>query len=401
MPPSESKHHVLITGASIAGNALAFWLERAGHAVTLVERTPGFREGGQNIDVRGAARTVLQRMSLEAQVDAWGTRERGVVFVDENDEVVAEFDQADGEDSLTAELEILRGDLAHVLADATGDRVERRYDDSIRAVTSSDDGVQVTFESGRAERFDLAVIAEGVGSSTRELVFAGENEPRWLDVDMGYFSIPRGPRDGDLARWYNAPGGRSVFLRPDRLGTTTRAVLTLQRAAEGEQDWDVDRQKSFLGEQFADAGWDTERVLDGLRSTDDFYFDVLRQVKLPRWSKGRVVLLGDAAWCATPIAGAGTSLAIVGAYVLAGEIQRQPSPADALAAYEMVLRPYVEQAQDVPKIGPRFAQPQSRLGVLLQRALLGVAARPTVQKLVKPLFSSKTEAIELPDYPLR
>lgn len=189
-----------------------------------------------------------------------------------------------------------------------------------------------------------------------------------------------------------------MSLRPDREGTTTRVVLTLQRCSTGEYDLDIVAQKAFLHDRFADAGWETPRVLDGMASTEDFYFDALRQVRMERWSKGRVVLLGDAAWCVTPLGGAGATLAIVGAYVLAGELARGASHVDAFAAYERVRRRSVEHVQGTSKFGARIAQPHSRLGILAQRAALGIAARPAVQKLVKPLIAKAPNEIEVPDY---
>ncbi|HEU4534214.1 MAG TPA: FAD-dependent monooxygenase, partial [Polyangiaceae bacterium] len=191
-----------------------------------------------------------------------------------------------------------------------------------------------------------------------------------------------------------------VFLRPDRKGTT-RAVLTLQGPSGGEDRLTPDEQKAFLTERFADAGWETPRVLEGLAASDDFYFEVLRQVRLARWSSGRVVLTGDAAWCVTPLGGLGASLALVGAYVLAGELSGTQDVGEALAAYERILRPYVEQAQHVPKAGPRMAQPHSRFGVALQRALLGVAAAPGVRQVVSKLLTPADDKLDLPDYGAR
>ena len=294
---------ILITGASVAGNTAAWWLGRAGFDVTVVERTPEFRDGGQNIDVRGSGRAVLRRMGLERAALDQGTGEEGTAWVEADGKIAAQFLIDDtGTDGPTAEMEILRGDLARLLYEPARAYVTYRFGDRIAGVEQDPDGVTVTFASGTVARYDAVIVAEGVGSATRELVFPGENEPRWMDLTIAYFTIPRVADDDRLWRWYNAPGGRSVSLRPDRHGTA-RAMLSVQQPPGGEQDWGVDRQKAWLRECFANAGWQTDRVLDGMRSTDDFYFDVLRQARMPRWSKGRVVLTGDAAWCATPIAG--------------------------------------------------------------------------------------------------
>lgn len=347
------KGRVLVSGASIAGPALAFWLARHGFAVTLLERAPAFRDGGQNIDVRGAGRQVLQRMGLEGAVAARNTGERGVRFVDAQDRSVALFDRDSfGANGPTAELEILRGDLARLLFDASRGTVETIFGDRICAVENGSDAVTVTLERGGRRSFDLLLVAEGIGSATRRLVF-GAVPRRPFDLYLGYFTIPKGPGDGDIARWYNAPGGRSVFLRPDRQGHT-RALLGLQHKPAGWEDLPPPEQKRLLQQRFADAGWEVPRVLAGMAEADDFYFESIGQIRMPRWSAGRVALVGDAGYAPAPVSGMGTSLALVGAYVLAGELARQPDRAAAFARYESLLRPYVHQGQAVPKLAPRL-----------------------------------------------
>ncbi|WNG51966.1 FAD-binding monooxygenase [Archangium minus] len=389
---------VLITGASVAGPVLAWWLHRFGMNATVVERAPRFRDGGQNIDVRGAGRVVLRRMGLERAAMEAGTGELGIAFVDADNQVKARFDRdMFGGKGPTAELEILRGDLARLVYEHSRGTAEYIFGDTIQALDDRGNGIEVTFKNGGTRRFDLVIAAEGIGSSTRRLLFGDAARRRPLDLYMGYFSIPKGENDGDLARWYNAPGGRSVFLRPDRRGGT-HAVLTLQQAPCGYEKLSPDAQKQVLMERFADAGWETPRVLEGLARADDFYFEKIGQVRLDRWSKGRTVLVGDAAYAPSPISGMGTTLGVVGAYVLAGELSRHDDHSEAFAAYERIMRPYVEQAQDVPKLGPRIAQPQTRLGIALQRAVLNLATKPGLRELAGKLLEPPAEKIDLPDY---
>jgi len=399
--------HILVTGSSVAGNTAAWALSQAGCKVTVVERAPEFRDGGQNIDVRGVGRDVLRRMGLERAALDQGTGEEGTAWIDEAGRAVAEFKTDElASDGPTAEMEILRGDLARLLYDAVRERVEYRFRDHVVGIGADDmaagEAAAVRFASGAQERFDAVIVAEGVGSTTRELVFAGENKPRWMDLTLAYFTIPRAPDDDRMWRWYHTTGGRSVSLRPDRHGTT-RAMLTIQRPTEGEQDWDTDTQKRFLREQFADAGWQAPRVLAGMETTEDFYFDALRQVHLPRWHQGRVVLTGDAAWCATPLAGIGTTLALTGAYVLAGEIARAGDSGrleDAFAAYEKAMRPMVEQGQNVPKIGPRLMNPHSRLGIHLLHGALHLASLPGVRDAFAKLVNRELDEPDLSRYAL-
>ncbi|MCC0808140.1 FAD-binding monooxygenase [Methylobacterium sp. W2] len=391
-------HRILVTGASVAGSTLAWWLAHLGHEVTVVERAPAFRDGGQNIDVRGVGREVLRRMGLDERALEQGTGETGTAWVDGDGRVVARFmtDELGG-DGPTAEMEILRGDLARLLYEAARDSANFRFGDRVEHIQDDGDAAAVTFASGLTERYDAVVVAEGVGSTTRELAFPGESEPRWMDLTIAYFTIPRVADDDRLWRWYNATGGRSVSLRPDRKGTT-RAMISVRQPPAGEQHWDVDRQKAFLRERFVDAGWQARRVLAGMDSTEDFYFDVLRQVRMPHWSKGRVGLTGDAAWCATPLAGIGTTLAITGAFVLAQELSRNRDVRAGFAAYERAMRPMVEQGQGVPKIAPKLANPKTRLGIRLLHGALRIASTRFVRRVFGTLFSRPPRAPDLSAY---
>lgn len=389
---------ILITGASVAGNTAAWWLGRAGFDVTVVERTSTFRDGGQNIDVRGSGRDVLRRMGLEQMVLDRGTGEEGTVWVDAQGKATARFLTADmGSNGPTAEMEILRGDLSRLLYEPAAEHATYRFGDSVSAIDQDDAGASVTFASGLTERYEAVIVAEGVGSATRTLVFPRENEPRWMDLTIAYFTIARTLDDDRLWRWYNTTGGRSISLRPDRHGTT-RAMLSVQQRPGGEQDWDVDRQKSWLRERFRDAGWQSPRVLAGMDTTDDFYFDVLRQVRMKRWSNSRVVLTGDAAWCATPIAGIGTTLAITGAYVLAMELARSADATTAFAAYEQAMRPMVEDAQGVPKFVPRLMNPHSRLGIRVLHGVLDLASKPSVRGIAGKLVGGRSKHPDLSLY---
>lgn len=389
---------ILVTGASIAGNTVAALLGRHGADVTVVERAPAFRDGGQNVDVRGVGREVLRRLGLEQAALDCGTGEQGTAWVNEDGSEAARFDadEIDG-DGPTAEMEILRGDLARLLHDATGNEVAFRYDDHIVAIDEEAQTAAVTFASGAIEQYDAVIIAEGVGSSTRDIIFANENDPRWMDMIIAYFTIPRTADDDRMWRWFNSPGKRSISLRPDHQGTT-RAMLCLSKEPGGEQDWDRERQKAFLRDRFSDAGWEATRVLAAMDETEDFYFDVLRQVRMPRWSKGRVVLTGDAAWCATPLAGVGTTLAVTGAYVLAEELARSVTVAEAFSAYEEQMRPMVVDGQGIPKTAPRLMHPKTRLGIRLLHGALGLASLPPARNAAAKLFGGDGVEVDLSRY---
>lgn len=391
---------VLVTGASIAGPALAYWLSRQGMDVTVVEKASAFRDGGQTIDVRGAGRVVVQRMGLEDKILANTTQEQGIAFVDQHNRTQAFIgvDAFDG-DGPIAELEILRGELAKLLIEHSQDRVTYRFGDCIDAIEDDGEHVHVRFEQGGEQVYDLVIVAEGIGSATRNRVFGDEVQRRSLDLYTAYFTVPRQPSDGQVMRWYNIPGGRCVCLRPDNLGTT-RAFLSFQQTPSGYEKLPQDAQITLLKQRFADVGWETPRVLAALEHTTDLYLDAVGQVKMPRWSKGRIALVGDAAYCASPISGMGTSLGLCGAYVLAGELGRHADHRQAFAAYEALMRPYVAQAQNVPKFAPRLASPHSRLGIALGHGVLRLANVPGFKGLFGKLLAPKADAIDLPNYGL-
>ncbi|WP_438007505.1 FAD-dependent monooxygenase [Sorangium sp. So ce321] len=389
---------VLISGASIAGPALAFWLARHGFRPVVVERADALRLGGQNIDVQGAAREVVRRMGIEGDIRAAATGEQGLRFVDEHDVTRAELPAGSSDaGAFTKELEILRGDLARILYDHTRGATEYIFGDQIKGLRDHGDRVTVSFEHGAERDVDLVVAADGIRSRTRTLIVGDEPRIRPLDLYASYFTIPRGASDTAWARWYNAPGSRSILLRPDNVGTT-RASLWFLSPTRGHERLSSAEQKALLARVYAGAGWETPRVLAGLADAEDVYFDAVSQVMAPRWSHGRAALVGDAAYCPSPVSGMGASLSLVGAYVLAGELSRHANHRDAFAAYEKLMRPYVDRAQKLPPGVPWIAHPKSRLGISILHGVLRLAFSPLVRPREGWPGSSAADKIELPDY---
>ena len=390
---------VLISGASIAGPTLAFWLTRFGFQTTLIERADSLRLGGQNIDVTGAAQKIVQLMGIENDIRAANTGELGVRFVDENNRTKAELPK--GESTIgTRELEILRGDLAKLLFDLTKDQVEYIFGDQITGLKQEEAGVTVTFQNGVDRQFDLVICADGIRSKTRALIFGDEPTVRSLGLYVSYFTIPRATTDSAWARWYNAPGSRVIFIRPDNEGTT-RVSFSFLSAPKGYERLPVPEQKEILKETFADAGWEAPRILAELDTNPDIYFDGISQVIAPRWSNGRCAMVGDAAFCPSPLSGMGTSLAIVGAYVLAGELSSNRDYEQAFAAYESRLRPFVDQVQKLPPGVPWVAHPKTKIGIAVFNAGIRLISSRFAKK-VSDLFSngeaSTDDKITLPDY---
>ncbi|HEX7306679.1 FAD-dependent monooxygenase [Lentzea sp.] len=374
--------HAVISGASIAGLSAAFWLRRTGWEVTVLERAAEFRDGGQNVDVRGTAREVLTRMGLFDAVKEQNTTETGTVFVGSSGEVLAELPSI-GPDSATAELEVLRGDFATTILRHLPEGVEIHYGDTISAVEDGADDVAITTASGRTFRADLLVVAEGVRSTTRDLVFGDQVERDDLGIAMVFGTIPRTASDDSRWRWYTTTGGRQIHLRPDNHGTT-RAML----ACTGDfAVHDRDAVLSRFREHYAGAGWEADRVLDGFEGSDDVYVDQLTQIRMPVWHRGRVCVAGDAAWCVTPMGGGGASLALTSGYVLAAALSGTARQEDGLAAYEEWMRPLVDDVQNFPRWMVPVAYPRTRLGLGLRR----VADKVITSRLFAPLTAKFTE----------
>ncbi|GAA3339252.1 FAD-dependent monooxygenase [Amorphoplanes nipponensis] len=383
---------VLISGGGIAGPALAFWLARHGIGATIVERAPAPRPGGQTVDIRGAARTVVDRMGLREAIRARQVDERGVALVDGAGRRLAEL-PADlfGGDGIVAETEILRGDLADVLRAHAGPGVEHRYGDRLVALAQDPHGVDVRFASGRTERFDVVVGADGVHSGVRELAFGPEREfVRHLGAYTGWFSVPD---PGDLDHWFlmhNAPGGRVAGLRPARDGAAM-ASLTFTSPPRPVT-------RELLAERMAGVGWRVPALLAGLREAGDCYLDAVSRVRVRRWARGRVVLLGDAGYCGSPLAGQGTSLALVGAYVLAGELAAgRGDPPAAFAAYQRELAAYVAAGTRLPPGGVRGFAPHSAAMIALRAASTRMMTRAPLRAVMARQFA-KADRITLKEY---
>ncbi|MEV6062947.1 FAD-dependent monooxygenase [Nocardia asteroides] len=350
-----SETRVLVAGASIAGPALAHWLHRWGAVVTVVERAAELRPGGQAVDARGVTKEVIRRMGLDPAVRAACTQTIGAHTVDADGNVLETFRvDDDGGDGFIAEIEILRGDLSQVLYDDTRDDVEYIFGDRIAELVQDADGVEVVFASGDRRRFELVVGADGLHSGLRALVF-GSHElfVRHLGHALAFFSVPN---EFGLDTWLldYQESGRSAGLRPIQDATRAMAMFSFP-AADIDIDYrDIEAQKRLLRARMDGMGWLTPRILAHLDDTPDFYLDQVAQVVLDRWSRGRVGLLGDAAFSSSPMSGQGTGLALVGAYVLAGELAAAGwNPELGFARYEARMRSFVEANQEIAQLNAR------------------------------------------------
>jgi 2-polyprenyl-6-methoxyphenol hydroxylase-like FAD-dependent oxidoreductase len=398
----QHQRDVLISGASIAGPALAYWLRRYGFNPTVVEVAPAPRSGGQAIDLRGAARTVADRMGILDEVRRAHVGTRGMAYVDAAGKRLASMpaDLLGDSGGAIAEIEIMRGDLVSILHKATRDDVEYVFGDTITDLAQGDDDVKVTFERAQPRRFDLVVGADGLHSGVRRLAFGPESRfVRHLGAYVAVFSVAS---HLDLDGWellYNVPG-KTAGIYPVRHGTEARALFFFAAPPLDYDRHDLDQQKRLLAEAFAGVGWEVPRLLAAMWEAPDFYFDSVSQVHMDRWSDGRVALVGDAAFGPSPMAGVGTSLALVGAYVLAGELATAAAadPGAAFAGYDAQLRDYVTRGQRLAKGNAVGLLPRSRWQMWLRNQFIRMLPFMPWKGMVAGGVHKAANAINLRDY---
>ncbi|GIJ45219.1 hypothetical protein Val02_21050 [Virgisporangium aliadipatigenens] len=344
-----SARRILVAGASVAGLTVAHWLDRYGFEVTVVERSAGLRPGGQALDVRGPALEVARRMGVLEEFRERTTALRGMSMVDgsgaeiyRTTERTLTGGRLDSED-----LEVLRDDLVDVLHAACGSGVRFVFGDRITALTQDEGGVEVEFEAGAPARYDVVIGADGAHSGTRRLAFGPEEA--FVRYMGGYVAIMTVPNFLGLDRWQTFLMDGDVgagLIGPDGSGTA-RAYLGFESAEPvGYDHRDEDAQKRLLAERAAGLGWVVPQILEHLRDASGFHFDARIQVVMEHWTKGRIALVGDAGYAVSLTTGQGASMAMVGAYVLAGEIAASGGdPAAGIARYEDALREYVLRNQ--------------------------------------------------------
>ncbi|KAJ9151961.1 FAD/NAD(P)-binding domain-containing protein [Pleurostoma richardsiae] len=393
---------VLISGGGIAGNALAFWLSKVGHSVTVVERFPRLRASGLQVDLRGHGIDVLRRMGLEQTFRAKAVREQGIQMVDRSGKRWAYLRvnrSGKGLQSFSSDFEIMRGDLCRILYDATKDDARYIFGTSIESFEEKYDAVEVLFADGEKDRFDLLIGADGQGSHTRRKMLGPETDDGFRPLGglyIGYFTAHRPIQESEeyIATSYNAPGRRFILTRRH-----SQNMVQVYLACNSDSDRllkahssGIRAEKDAMADVFRGAGWQTHQILQWLEEADDFYLERMGIVKLNSWSCGRIALTGDAAYCPSASTGMGTTSAIVGAYVLAGEIARhcgspgtegtdgkgmraEDGVALALKAYEQKFRPFMDRVQRGLENPGRWSMlPSTSIGVTMMNSVFAMAS---------------------------
>ncbi|KAF2833076.1 FAD/NAD(P)-binding domain-containing protein [Ophiobolus disseminans] len=422
--------NILIIGAGCAGPVFAHLLQKAEpkHTITVIERSPSLRTGGQQLDFKENGIPIARGMGILDTLKAACVHETGMQLVDQKGRSLMQFgvnSSAKQGLNLTNEYEIMRGDMVKVFYDssiaerrkieASGEKeggLTYKFDTTVTHLDQSGKGATVTFSNGEKAHYDLVVAADGQNSRTRRMVFGDEVNAKCfmnMGVHAAYFDIPRLESEDSNARIMFAPGSRMIMTRTgDR--PITQVYLFLMKNKERHERMKavhrqpLEKQKEAWAEIFENTGWDSKRFIEGMRTTDDFYAHEVGQVHMPQLYNGRVVLLGDAGYCPSPFTGMGTTLSLVGSYILAGELAKHGNDVDgALQAYHDLMQEPLEKYQKLSTGGTESNfYPASQLGITIANSVLWILSSLKIDKMilwVGGLLPEKKDAYVLPVYP--
>ncbi|MGP4088130.1 MULTISPECIES: FAD-dependent monooxygenase [Streptomyces] len=392
-----AKRTVLVSGASIAGPALAYWLSRSGFAVTVVEKASTLRDGGYPIDIRGTATEVVRRMGILPQLHDTHIHSHRCTFLNPDGSELAVLSPDAVVGSVKGQdLEVRRGDLGAILYALVRGDVEFLFNDSIDTLDQSVHKAEVTFHSGQQRTFDLVIGADGLHSHTRGALFGPEAQfHRYLGYCFAIFTMPNTfGLSRELMMW-NAPG-QAAALYAVGADNELHAFLNFhQPEPPVDALRDPDAQRDLVATAFAGAGWEVPGMVAAMRDADDLFFDTAGQIHLPRWSSGRVALVGDAAYAPSFLTGQGSSLALVGAYMLAHALATNPDHTAAFAAYERDVREFVAMNQALVANGAATLFPTTMRALEQRNTILrglttmpSATARPAHSALTLPEFAS-------------
>jgi 2-polyprenyl-6-methoxyphenol hydroxylase-like FAD-dependent oxidoreductase len=388
---------VAIIGMGIAGPTLAYWLRRSGHDPVLFEKAPAVRTGGYLIDFWGLGYEIAERMGILPTLRTHSYEMRRLRMVDREGREEAHMDLGPLYQAQRGRfISLARADLASALAGAC-QGIPAHFNASISAIAQDGAGAIVTLSDGRQDRFDLVVGSDGLHSEVRSLAFGPEAQfERFLDCYVAAFRIRGYPHRDELTFVSHTVRGRQaarVSLRDDE----TVVMLVCRAEVIGAARLRHGDPRPALRHAYGEMGWEVPELLDAMDASDDVYFDRVSQVHLPHWSTNRVVLVGDAAACPSLLAGEGTGLGMLEAYVLAGELHRADGDcARALAAYESRLQTFVSAKQKGAVWFRGFFAPQTTLGISVRRLAVRLFALPW---LGKPFWArSLHDDFTLPEY---
>ncbi len=350
----QSLARVLVSGASFAGLASAFWLHRLGYKVTVIEVASGLRKGGTPVDIEGETIGILQRMGMFEAVRAKALPARAFEFKDAEDRTLGGFGIEAGQGGPPRErFEIRRDDLLEILFAGIDGKVELSFGRSIKQLEDGPDAVTVTFDNGTQRDFALVFGCDGNRSNTRRMAFGDEKDFSYFMGGYVYLKVApvTGILPANVSQVYSVAGCTAMLN-----GYEDRTDIGLAFRSKGEIDYDYrDRaqQRRMIHDHFDGLGWKIPALWEHVDADDEFYFDRINQIRMPQWSKGRIALVGDAGYCVSPVAGMGGSMAIIGAGRLADALEAHGADyAAAFQDYHDKLQAFVDGVQDkADKVG--------------------------------------------------
>ena len=390
--------NILISGAGIAGTTLAWWLKKFGFNPTLIEIAPALREGGYAIDFMGAGYDVAEKMGIIPALKEVDINFSKLVFVDSNNKEKGSMNYQKIKDFLNGRaFTLLRSDLAKMIYQSLDKDVEIIFGDTITNIAQNENEVSVTFQSGTTRNFDLLVGADGLHSKVRSLVFGNETQ---FEKYFGYYTSSYTIDDFSLGNhtfsMYNVPYKQVAVYSNSGTKTTTFFIFTSPEKLSYPYH-DIGKQKQILKTEFENSGWMCPQLLSGIDSTTDFYFDSISQIKMDSWYKGRITLVGDAGYCPSLLSGKGSTLAMVGAYILAGELkQANGDYKAAFKQYEVIFKPFMDKKQKAAQFFAKSFVPKSNFGIWLRNVTFKLMSSSLFSKLFLNQF--KDSELQLKEY---
>jgi 2-polyprenyl-6-methoxyphenol hydroxylase-like FAD-dependent oxidoreductase len=366
---------VLISGGGIGGLTLAYWLRRNGMSPVVIERAPSLRTGGYAIDFLGTGFDVAERMGILNALESRQVPVDRVMYVDRRGKPIAVLSLERMKELVLGKryMPLMHQTLERILYETVRDDVDVRFGTSLAAVHQSASGVEVTFEDGSTDSFDLAFGADGIHSRLRELVAGPESSfRRFMGYAIASYRVPDRYGIGRAWAMNVEPGRMAALYACDEPGY---AFAFFMWKCESPAHVPREQRLEQLRAAFAGAGWITADLLADAPLPHEIFLDIVAQIEMPSWHAGRVTFIGDACASPTLASGQGASLAMGGAYVLAQSLASTPDYADAFALYERTVRPYVEEQQKGARSFMKQFLPGTPLGIAIQRAVLKVIFR--------------------------